>query len=141
MRIAGRLYQTRYRILERDNFTCQYCGRSAPDVVLNVDHRVPRSEGGTDEDGNLVTACQACNIGKSDTYKATARKRDWRNLPTPVRDAIIAYVREHGPSTTAQIAHAIGKERSNVSSILHRGDLFRRVPRTSREVYYELIDA
>ncbi len=54
----------RFSVLQRDNFTCQYCGRKAPDVVLEVDHKVPRSKGGGNEIENLITACQLCNSGK-----------------------------------------------------------------------------
>ena len=57
-------YALRFQILARDNFTCQYCGRGAPDVMLEVDHKIPVSEGGTNESDNLITACAACNRGK-----------------------------------------------------------------------------
>lgn len=57
--------ELRWRVLERDNFTCRYCGQSAPDVVLHVDHIVPIAEGGNTIEANLVTACAACNLGKS----------------------------------------------------------------------------
>jgi hypothetical protein len=60
--ISARL---RFRIFTRDNFACQYCGRRAPDVELHVDHREPRSRGGTNNPTNLVTACVDCNLGKS----------------------------------------------------------------------------
>ena len=56
----------RFEILRRDNFTCRYCGRSAPSVVLHVDHIFPRSKGGTNDPANLTTACADCNQGKSD---------------------------------------------------------------------------
>lgn len=55
----------RFQILERDGFTCQYCGASAPDVVLHVDHIHAVSAGGTNKKSNLTTACQACNLGKA----------------------------------------------------------------------------
>jgi 5-methylcytosine-specific restriction endonuclease McrA len=54
----------RYTIFERDNFTCQYCGRKAPEVALEVDHVVPVSKGGTDDPSNLQTACRECNSQK-----------------------------------------------------------------------------
>ncbi len=57
--------QLRWRILSRDNFTCQYCGHRPPDVALEVDHITPQSKGGTDEETNLLTACTVCNGGKS----------------------------------------------------------------------------
>ena len=61
MSISKRL---RFEILNRDAFTCRYCGRKAPDVALEVDHVYPRSKGGGDHPDNLVTACYACNRGK-----------------------------------------------------------------------------
>lgn len=57
----------RFAILNRDNFTCRYCGRGAPDVMLEVDHIFPRAAGGDDRDANLVTACRDCNQGKRDS--------------------------------------------------------------------------
>jgi 5-methylcytosine-specific restriction endonuclease McrA len=57
----------RFEILCRDNFTCQYCGRKAPNVILQVDHIAPFSRGGKTEVKNLITSCRECNIGKSDS--------------------------------------------------------------------------
>ena len=54
----------RHRILKRDRHTCQGCGARAPDVELEVDHVIPVSKGGTDDDSNLKTLCKECNIGK-----------------------------------------------------------------------------
>lgn len=56
----------RFKILSRDNFTCQYCGRSAPKVQLEVDHIYPKVRGGQDTPENLITACMECNRGKKD---------------------------------------------------------------------------
>jgi 5-methylcytosine-specific restriction endonuclease McrA len=72
-----------YIVLERDNWTCQYCGVKANPkdydrlryrgvdtiqyeggVVLNVDHIIPRSKGGKNTLDNLKTACFACNQNK-----------------------------------------------------------------------------
>jgi 5-methylcytosine-specific restriction endonuclease McrA len=33
--------------------------------VLHVDHVVPLAAGGTTSEGNLRTACEECNLGKS----------------------------------------------------------------------------
>lgn len=54
----------RFEIFRRDSFTCQYCGRSAPEVILEVDHLIPVAHGGTNDNLNLVTACRDCNRGK-----------------------------------------------------------------------------
>lgn len=56
----------RFEVFKRDSFTCQYCGKKAPDTVLHVDHINPVSKGGDNEIINLVTSCEACNLGKSD---------------------------------------------------------------------------
>lgn len=55
----------RFKILLRDNFTCQYCGQKAPNVILHVDHILPSSKGGKTTEDNLRTACEDCNLGKS----------------------------------------------------------------------------
>jgi hypothetical protein len=54
----------RFEVLRRDNFTCQYCGRSAPEVELVADHVIPESAGGPTVATNLVAACNDCNSGK-----------------------------------------------------------------------------
>lgn len=64
MAIGKRL---RFQIFRRDNFACRYCGlTAAAGAVLEVDHVKPRAEGGRDVPTNLVTACEGCNLGKSD---------------------------------------------------------------------------
>lgn len=58
--------QLRFRVLQRDGFRCQYCGRSARDgAILHLDHVVPYSAGGETSEDNLITACEQCNLGKS----------------------------------------------------------------------------
>jgi 5-methylcytosine-specific restriction endonuclease McrA len=54
----------RFQIFQRDQFTCRYCGRKAPDVQLEVDHAIAWKEGGSSNPANLVTACFDCNRGK-----------------------------------------------------------------------------
>lgn len=59
-----RKYKVRFAVLKRDNFTCQYCGRKPPEVILEVDHIYPKSKGGLNKIENYKTACRDCNIGK-----------------------------------------------------------------------------
>jgi hypothetical protein len=59
----------RWKVLKRDGFGCLACGQSPkthPGVDLEVDHIVPASKGGTDEESNLRTLCRRCNRGKRD---------------------------------------------------------------------------
>lgn len=58
--------KTRFEVFKRDKFTCQYCGKSTPSVILEIDHIIPVSKGGDDSDENLITSCFECNRGKSD---------------------------------------------------------------------------
>jgi hypothetical protein len=54
----------RFEVFKRDSFICQYCGRSAPNVILEVDHIKPVAEGGKNTVMNLITSCRDCNRGK-----------------------------------------------------------------------------
>ena len=69
-RVAGK--RLRFQVLQRDSFRgihrCVICGRSPQKhgVVLHVDHIVPWSRGGLTVLENLQTACEDCNLGKSD---------------------------------------------------------------------------
>jgi len=54
----------RFEVFKRDSFRCQYCGRSAPEIVLVIDHLTPVAEGGKSEILNLITSCDPCNAGK-----------------------------------------------------------------------------
>ena len=59
----------RKQIYVRDNHTCLYCGDSiydTADLVLTLDHIVPRVLGGHNMQDNLVTACRECNSSKKD---------------------------------------------------------------------------
>lgn len=55
-----------WEIFNRDNFTCQYCGRNPTQhgVRLTIDHIKSQMDGGKTELDNLVTACIECNILK-----------------------------------------------------------------------------
>jgi hypothetical protein len=64
----------RFAVLSRDGYKCRYCGRSADEVSLQVDHIVPRSKGGMDDVSNYITACRDCNIGKRDSLLTVSGK-------------------------------------------------------------------
>jgi hypothetical protein len=55
----------RFEIFKRDSFTCQYCGRKPPEVMLHVDHILAVANGGGNAEDNLLTSCADCNLGKS----------------------------------------------------------------------------
>lgn len=56
----------RFAILKRDGYRCQLCGKSQTDgATIHIDHRIPLAKGGANEDDNLWTLCDVCNLGKS----------------------------------------------------------------------------
>lgn len=52
---------TKEMVLNRDNYTCQYCGGKHKDSRLNVHHIQFRSSGGSDNQENLITLCHTCH--------------------------------------------------------------------------------
>lgn len=59
-------------VFARDAFTCQYCGCRVSLRTGTRDHVIPRSHGGRDVLGNVVTACAPCNLRKDDQTPAEA---------------------------------------------------------------------
>jgi len=55
---------TRHNIFERDRNTCQYCGRVCDRTELNLDHVMPRDQGGPTVWENIVCSCIECNTRK-----------------------------------------------------------------------------
>lgn len=60
----GRVRFSRINVYARDHDTCQYCGRQLPRGELNLDHVVPRSQGGKTTWENVVCSCVPCNLKK-----------------------------------------------------------------------------
>lgn len=57
------------KVFRRDHFKCQYCGLDGSKdfenwLILTIDHVHPHARGGSRQMGNLVTACQPCNLIK-----------------------------------------------------------------------------
>lgn len=60
----------RWEVLRRDGFRCVYCVATGQETRLHVDHVHPVAAGGLNDHSNLVTACEECNLGKSDSVEA-----------------------------------------------------------------------
>ncbi len=73
---------SRHNIFLRDRNTCQYCGRMLPSSELNLDHVVPRSQGGGTTWENIVCSCLPCNKRKGGKRPEEA---GMRLLKTPGR--------------------------------------------------------
>ena len=119
--ISNGYFALRWEVLKRDAFTCQYCGRSAPEVKLEVDHITPVSEGGKDTKENLVAACYSCNRGRSalslrDKYiKHTGGFVEKVSRQIQVLDLI-----KLSPLTTSEIMGVLNMKRGNADMTLKR---------------------
>ena len=74
---------SRFNVFARDKNTCQYCGRKFPRSELNLDHVVPRSQGGTSTWENVVCSCHLCNRKKGGRSPEEARMRLIRSPRRP----------------------------------------------------------
>ena len=62
---------SRFEIFNRDQYTCQYCGRQTKELTL--DHVIPRRRGGMHTWDNVVSACIPCNRRKGGRTPEEAR--------------------------------------------------------------------
>jgi hypothetical protein len=129
--IPGRIRATqisqkvRFEVLQRDGFACVYCGAQAgPQTTLEVDHRVPRVEGGPNDMDNYATACRSCNGGKGGRSAKIAPLRRFSHslvdtyLDCP-KKAMYRYVDEvPSPKTTALVKGSATDEVWNDALIL-----------------------
>ena len=74
---------TRHNIFERDKNTCQYCGYAFDRTELNLDHVVPRDQGGPTSWENIVCSCVECNTRKGNRTPQQARMKLIRKAKRP----------------------------------------------------------
>jgi hypothetical protein len=124
-------------VFKRDQFRCQYCGASAPDVVLVIDHIRPVVDGGDDSLLNLLTSCEPCNAGKSDValsdgaavkkqlaqVRNLAERREqmqmlveWRDGLLSIEDETLNLVIERIDARLTPLKHHVGEARERVRS-------------------------
>jgi len=90
---------TRNNLFERDDNTCQYCGKHFDRRDLNIDHVVPRQQGGKTTWTNVVCSCVPCNRRKANRTPEEAhmylvkppRKPRWR----PFIEITFAHTPDH----------------------------------------------
>lgn len=69
---SSRHIKLRHKLIHYRPLICAYCGidldPTAPPQTthaIELDHIIPVSKGGTDDESNLALACWQCNISKS----------------------------------------------------------------------------
>ena len=60
---GSRRRERRRRMLEQDSL-CFYCLKELTLDTSTIDHCIPRSIGGTNDDSNVVLSCHGCNQSK-----------------------------------------------------------------------------
>ncbi len=73
---------SRHNIYMRDGNRCQYCSWTGPRSELNLDHVVPRAQGGRTTWENVVCCCIKCNLKKG---ARTPEQASMRLLKQPER--------------------------------------------------------
>lgn len=77
----------REAVLHRDNYTCQICGKKH--ARLEVHHIIFRSQGGTNDESNLITLCEECHAGIHDGKIVLDKKPKKLNLKHATHMSII----------------------------------------------------
>lgn len=77
----------RSAILHRDNYTCQCCGKK--NCRLEVHHIKFKSNGGTDDEENLITLCEDCHKKVHDGIITLGKKPKKMNLKYATHMSII----------------------------------------------------
>lgn len=59
-----RQYEARAYLAELYQYKCMYCDGNSADRRMEIEHKLPRSKGGTDNLSNLGYSCRSCNQAK-----------------------------------------------------------------------------
>ena len=84
---------TRKNIFKRDQYKCQYCGDC--NLLLTLDHVIPKQKGGRDTWKNLVTSCNRCNSKKANSYIDDV---GMRLMNEPVKPHYLLYLQKYASS-------------------------------------------
>ena len=85
---------SRANVFSRDCNTCQYCDGSMPRSQLNLDHVVPRTQGGLTTWENVVCSCISCNRRKGGRTPEQAGVKLRRQPRRPVWSPLLSSMPE-----------------------------------------------
>ncbi len=90
---------TRLEVFNRDQYTCQYCGKETRQLTL--DHVIPRYRGGKHMWENVVSACIRCNRRKAGKTPTEAKMKLIRH-PSPPHGNTPFYITYHYLQTQSE---------------------------------------
>lgn len=107
---------TRKRVLERDDYECQFCGVSNEghkeeyDRGLSAHHIIPEGDGGSDDVDNLIAVCQSCHRTLEATHaKAVAELDRERNREEVQAKAVATFALRKSWATVDSLDDALGE--------------------------------
>ncbi|MCK4815985.1 HNH endonuclease, partial [bacterium] len=117
-------------------FTCQYCGKSSPRVVLEVDHIIPINKGGENNLENLTTSCFDCNRGKGKNLL-----EEYKEGTDPTEQAILLLERERQLKEYNLVVKKIRKRKNeDLNKIIDYWDELNSFPRCPLNVVGRALD-
>ena len=82
---------SKFNVFLRDNFTCQYCGKTLEKQECTVDHVIPKVMGGDSSWMNCVTSCKPCNNKKGDK---SIKEMGYKLLNKPCKPSVADFMRK-----------------------------------------------
>ena len=101
--------------LHRDNYTCQCCGKK--NCRLEVHHVKFKSNGGTDDEENLITLCEDCHKGVHDgTVILSKKPKKSKNLKYATHMSIIrSYLLKKYPNAIETFGFVTSENRNHLN--------------------------
>ena len=105
----------REAILHRDNYTCQCCGKK--NCRLEVHHVKFKSDGGTDDEENLITLCEDCHKGvHAGTIVLNKKPKKSKNLKYATHMSIIrSYLLKKYPNAIETFGFVTSENRNHLN--------------------------
>jgi hypothetical protein len=109
----GKAPYTKQGVFIRDKYKCQYCGTKDSYTELQIEHVIPRCQGGKTTWNNCVASCRRCNQKKGNM---TPKQADMKLLKFPRQPDEIDIVMGR-----AAIAHNVPPEWKKFLQIFIKG--------------------
>jgi len=81
-------------LVARDNHRCQYCGCERASRNLEIEHVIPRAQGGKTTWENTVAACRECNQKKADKTPSQAGMSFYKRGFKPYQPTIMEFINQ-----------------------------------------------
>ena len=110
---------TKAKVLDRDGYKCHICKTKKQGTKLEVHHIVFRSNGGSDEESNLITLCHDCHVSLHEyarthngetPYKLKGKKKGQLKHATQM-NTIRCYLLKHYPDSIETFGYVTKENR------------------------------